>query len=172
MAISRRAYLLALTLMAGLLLAFAGVASATALDTLKQPPFPPTDVDLFDPGVYSEASPLVPAGETANDNATLRKQLKALLVKRFGSGSSQVKQGLAKFDAASTKRIVPHPRLRAALVALKGTVGQPSTASWMAPMPALSSVPYPTAYQAGSTPLLAGSRRSPSTTSTSTRTSA
>jgi hypothetical protein len=35
MAISRRAYLLALTLMAGLLLAFAGVASATALDTLK-----------------------------------------------------------------------------------------------------------------------------------------
>jgi hypothetical protein len=126
MAITRRAYLLALTLMAGLLMAFAGVASATALDTLKQPPFPPTDVSLFDPAVYSDAPPLVPAGQTANDEATLRKQLKALLVKRFGSGSSQVSQGLAKFDAASTKRIVPHPRLRAALVALKGTVGNPA----------------------------------------------
>jgi hypothetical protein len=34
MAITGRTYLLALTLMAGLLLAFAGVASATALDTL------------------------------------------------------------------------------------------------------------------------------------------
>ncbi len=45
MAISRRAYLLmVLTLMAGLLVAFAGVASATALDTLTQRPFPPTDV--------------------------------------------------------------------------------------------------------------------------------
>jgi hypothetical protein len=36
MAISRRAYLLALTLMAGLLVAFAGVASATALDILNR----------------------------------------------------------------------------------------------------------------------------------------
>ena len=35
MAITRRTYLLALTLMAGVLLAFAGVASATALYTLK-----------------------------------------------------------------------------------------------------------------------------------------
>jgi hypothetical protein len=73
MAITRRAYLLALTLMAALLLAFAGVASATALDTLKQPPFPPTDVSLFDPGVYSEAPPLVPAGQTANDTLTYSK---------------------------------------------------------------------------------------------------
>jgi len=55
----------------------------------------------------------------------MRNQLKALLVKRFGSGSTQVSQGLAKFDAASTKQIVPAPRLRAALVSLKGTVGEP-----------------------------------------------
>jgi hypothetical protein len=126
MTITRRAYLLALTLMAALLLAFAGVASATALDTLKQPPFPPADVDLFAPQVYSEAPPLVPAGQTANDETTLRKQLKALLIKRFGSGSTQVSQGLAKYDAASTKAVVPSPRLRAALVSLKGTVGEPA----------------------------------------------
>ena len=61
MAISRWACLL--TLMAGLLLAFAGVASATVLDTLKQPPFVPTNVSLFDPAIYSEAPPLVPAAQ-------------------------------------------------------------------------------------------------------------
>jgi hypothetical protein len=102
----------------------AATPSATVL--LRQPPFPPTDVSLFIPQVYSEAPPLVPAGQTANDEATLRTQLRALLVKRFGSGSAQVSQGLAKFDAASTKEIVPHPRLRAALVALKGTAGEPA----------------------------------------------
>jgi hypothetical protein len=60
-----------------------------------------TDVTLFDPGVYSETPPMVPAGPTANDQSTLRKQLKALLVKRFGSGSTQVSQGLAKLDTAT-----------------------------------------------------------------------
>jgi len=69
---------------------------------------------------------MVPAWPTANDEATLRQQLKGLLVKRFGSGSTKVSQGLALFDAASTKQIVPHPRLRAALVLLKGTAGEPA----------------------------------------------
>src|SRR3712207_4235244 len=126
MARSRRAYLLAVALMVGVLLAFAGVASAAAIDTLKQPPFPPTNVSLFDPAVYSAAPPMVPAGTRANDEATLRSQLKALLDKRFGAGTTQVTQGLATFDAASTKEIVPHPRLRAALVSLKGTIGEPA----------------------------------------------
>ncbi len=126
MAITRRTYLLALTLMAGLLLAFAGVASATALDTLKQPPFPPTDVGLFDPGIYSEASPLVPATQNPSGETAMRNKLKSLLEKRFGVGSTQVSEGLATYDAASTKSIVPSARLRAALVSLKGTVGEPA----------------------------------------------
>ena len=100
----------------------------TAQDTLKQPPFPPTDVDLFAPAVYPGGPAMEPAGTTANDEATLRGQLKALLEERFGIGSTKVNQGLATFDAASTKEIVPHPRLRAALVSLKGTVGEPAIA--------------------------------------------
>jgi hypothetical protein len=56
----------------------------------------------------------------------MRDQLKALLVKRFGVGSRQVSQSLAKYDAASTKEIVPSPRLRAALVALKDTISEPA----------------------------------------------
>lgn len=123
----RRARWALLAVVSALALALAslsGVASAlTPTETLKQPPFPPTDVSLFAQDTYPNGPAMVPAGQTANDEATLRKQLKALLVKRFGTGSTQVGQGLAKFDAASTKKIVPHPRLRAALVALKGTVG-------------------------------------------------
>jgi hypothetical protein len=126
MAITRRTYLLALTLMAGLLLAVAGVASATALDTLKQPPFPPTDVSLFEPDVYSSAPPMVPAAQNPSGETVMRNKLKALLEKRFGVGTTQVSEGLATYDSASTKTIVPSPRLRAALVSLKGTVGEPA----------------------------------------------
>jgi hypothetical protein len=126
MAITRRTYLQALTLMAGLLLAFAGVASATALDTLKQPPFPPTDGSLFEPDVYSEAPPMVPAAQNPSGETVMRNKLKAVLEKRFGVGSTQVSEGLATYDSASTKSIVPSPRLRATLVSLKGTVGEPA----------------------------------------------
>jgi hypothetical protein len=126
MAMNRRAYLLALTLMAGLLLAFAGVASATALDTLKQPPFPPTDVSLFTPVAYSEAPPMVPAAQNPSGETAMRNKLKALLERRFGVGSTQVSEGLATYDSTSTKSIVSSPRLRATLVSLKGTVGEPA----------------------------------------------
>jgi len=126
MAISRRAYLLGLTLMAGLLMAFAGVASATALDPLKQPPSPPPDVSLFEPDVYSSAPPLVPATQNPSGETAMRNKLKGLLEKRFGTGSTQVSEGLATYDSASTKSIVPSPRLRATLVSLKGTAGEPA----------------------------------------------
>jgi hypothetical protein len=109
------------------MLYLAGVASAlTPSEKLEQTPFQPTDVSLFDPAVYHDTPALVPARDADNDEATLRSQLKALLDERFGSGSAQVRWGLEKFDAASTKAIVPHPRLRAALVSLKGTVGAPA----------------------------------------------
>lgn len=103
---------------------YAPASAATATDTLKQPPFAPTDTSLFDPGIYSDAPPMVPASDGPTDEATLRQNLSNLLNERFGSGSKQAKQGLSVFDAASTKRIVPDSRLRAALAALKGTAGE------------------------------------------------
>jgi hypothetical protein len=127
MTISRRAYLLAVTLMVGLVLGLAGTASAsTAKQTLQQPPFPPTDVSLFVPELYSEAPPTVPASQNPSGKNAMRKQLTKLLEKRFGASSQQASDGLSLYDAASTKEIVPSPRLRAALVALKGTVGEPA----------------------------------------------
>ena len=47
---------------------------------------------------------------------------------RFLSNHKTVQQALATFDSDKTKQIVPDPRLRAALVALKGTAGETSIA--------------------------------------------
>ena len=41
-------------------------------------------------------------------------------------GNTQVSQGLPTYDSASTKSIVPTPRLTATLVSLKDTVGEPA----------------------------------------------
>lgn len=100
--------------------------SSSATELLRQPPFPPMDISLFVPEVYPDAPPLVPTAEGPADEATLRQQLNSLLVKRFGAGSPRVAEGLAIFDATSTKQIVPDPRLRAVLASLLGTAGEPS----------------------------------------------
>jgi hypothetical protein len=46
---------------------------------------------------------MVPAGPTANDEATLRQQLRALLVKRFGSGSNSNAVAQVFVPSGSTK---------------------------------------------------------------------
>ena len=56
----------------------------------------------------------------------MRNQLEGLLEKRFRVGSTQVREGLATYDSALTKSIVSSPRLRATLVSLKGTLGEPA----------------------------------------------
>src|SRR5215207_2695173 len=100
--------------------------AATAQDTLKQPPFAPTDTSLLDPAVYSDAPLTVPASTGPTEEATLKGLLSDLLTLRFPNSPKTVNQGLAKFDSQSTKAIVSDPRLRAALVSLKATAGEPA----------------------------------------------
>ena len=92
---------------------------------LQRPPFAPTDNSLFSPVLYNSPD-LVPAPQTANDETTLRNELRALLEKRFGTGASQVNEALTLFDGSQAKEKVPHPRLRASFLSLKGTVGEPA----------------------------------------------
>jgi hypothetical protein len=110
----------------GVLMSHAPAKAATAQDTLKQPPFAPTDTSLFDPATYSDAPALQPASSGPTYEATLRQKLSDLLNQRFPNSSDTVSKALTMFDSQSTKAIVPDPRLRAALVALKGTVGEPA----------------------------------------------
>lgn len=120
---------LAVALVAAITALYASTASAqSASDVLKQPPFPPTDTSLFIPTIYTDAPPLVPASSGPTDEATLKQQLSDLLNERFSGSPKSVKSALKVFDSQKTKAIVPDPRLRAALVALKGTAGEAAIA--------------------------------------------
>jgi hypothetical protein len=110
------------------LASYAPAEAQTATDTLKQPPFAPTDTSLFLPGVYSDAPPTEPASSGPTGEATLKQKLRDLLNQRFPGSPKKVNQALAIFDSEDTKAKVPDPRLRAALVALKGTAGEPAIA--------------------------------------------
>ena len=71
----------------------APASAATPTDTLKQPPFEPTDISLFDTVEYPDGPAMVPASSGPNDEATLRGLLlRDLLNERFGAGSTKVKQ--------------------------------------------------------------------------------
>ncbi|MEU7779166.1 hypothetical protein [Micromonospora parva] len=103
-----------------------GGKKCAAERVLAQPPFPPTNVNLFTPETYSQASPMVPAPPRRITPAQLRVQLAKALLPRAARHPGVVKQGLAVFDYPKIKKIIPDPNLRAALASL---VGGPSEVS-------------------------------------------
>lgn len=93
---------------------------------LAQPPFPPTNVNLFTPETYAEASPMVPAPPRRITEAQLRVQLAKALRPRAAQHPGVVARGLAVFADPKIKKVIPDPNLRAALASL---VGGPSEVS-------------------------------------------
>ncbi|WBB93373.1 hypothetical protein [Verrucosispora sp. WMMC514] len=93
---------------------------------LAQPPFPPTNVNLFTPQTYAQAPPMVPAPPRRITEAQLRVQLAKALSPRAKRHPGVVARGLAVFDDRKIKKIIPDPNLRAALASL---VGGPSEVS-------------------------------------------
>lgn len=99
--------------------------NSAATQLLKQPPFAPSNVNLFTPQVYSAAPALQPAAARTYTNTDLTNIVKNTLTNRSGSSSSPlVQQGLATFNDPQLSQIVPDPRLRAGLATLQGTAGQ------------------------------------------------
>jgi hypothetical protein len=99
-------------------------ADERALRILQQPPFPPRDVSLFTPQIYSEAPPMEPAAPYTVSEERLRQRLRGILARRFRGDREEVAAGLAVFDSAEIAAIVPDPRLRMGLALLKGTAGE------------------------------------------------
>lgn len=95
-----------------------------ATDILKRPPFEPTDVNLFTPQTYSAATATVPAAEKPVDEGQIKMQLSQTLLKRFPFNWQEVQNGMALYNDPAIQSKVSDPRLRAALVALKGTPGE------------------------------------------------
>lgn len=86
--------------------------------------FKPTNVNMFTKDAFPNAStaPVPAAGNYTEAQA--KSELTALYNKQVAAGNMTSKertQRLAQFDAASTKAIVPDPKLRAGLFSLAGT---------------------------------------------------
>lgn len=93
---------------------------------LAQPPFPPTNVDLFTPETYAQAPPSVPAPPRIITEERLRAELVKALLPRAERQPGVVVRGLLVFDDPQIEEFVPDPVLRAALATL---VGGPSEVS-------------------------------------------
>lgn len=91
--------------------------------TLAQRPFAPTDMNIFTPGAYPQASTLTPASGDALSETTARAALSDFLSRR---GIPDLPNALAAFDNPILIQKMSNPALRAGLVSLTGTLGQPA----------------------------------------------
>jgi len=102
----------------------ATIPNQWAQKVLKQPPFAPKDVNMFTPGVYSTATPTVPAAPRTQTDAQLKKMLEDTFKKRFCGDSKKVKAGMAVYTDPAIVAKVPDARLRAGVANLYGTAGE------------------------------------------------
>jgi hypothetical protein len=95
----------------------------------EQRPFAPTNRDLFytnDNPDWADVAPLARARGPAPSEAETRAALRALLERRFSCAPERVQQALALYGNPIALEKLPDPTLRAALVALSGTVAEPA----------------------------------------------
>lgn len=100
---------------------------------LRGPSFVPTNADRFLPDLYGGREALAPEAEPA-DVDRIEAELRSMLERRFPDDPAAVSEGLAQFrpdggESESLVRTIPEPRLRAAAVGLRGTLGESSLRS-------------------------------------------
>ena len=95
-------------------------------DVLDARPLTPTDVDLFAPGAYPDAAPMAPAAGPPPTIGQVRAMLRDYLAAEFLSEPARRAEGMALFDIADLIAKIPNPSLRAALIGLMGTAGEPA----------------------------------------------
>lgn len=95
---------------------------------VSQAPFAPQNIDLFLPQIYLDATETRYARFKQFNPDEVRATLEATLQRRFEQDALQerrVREALALFDDSALNEVVPDIRLRAAIVNLTGTVGEP-----------------------------------------------
>jgi hypothetical protein len=108
-------------------MALAGMALASpATDILGRRPLAPTDRTLFSPAVYPETPPLVPAPGAEPTEAQVLALLDGYLRAEFPGNSQAQVEALTLFNDPVVRQRISSPSLRAALVTLKGTIGEPA----------------------------------------------
>lgn len=97
-----------------------------AVTRLQRPPFAPADIDLLDPFFYATAVPLTPAVDTGRTEQDILDELAALLHHRFPGRPARAAAAMAIYRDGTLTDTIPDPALRAATVALIGTIGEPA----------------------------------------------
>jgi hypothetical protein len=97
--------------------------SQKAIEILKRPPFEPTNINLFTPQTYAEATPMQPAAAKPVNEAQIRGQLISTLASRLRN-CKDIQAGMELYNDPAITSVVSDPRLRAALISLKGTAGE------------------------------------------------
>lgn len=91
---------------------------------LKKAPFSPKDINLFSTPSYPSSKPMTTPPVTEISEGQLKDNLLSVLTKRFKGDESKAKKAAEIFDSSELKAIIPDPKLRAALVNLRGTTGR------------------------------------------------
>ncbi len=105
-------------------------ADVQARQLLKKPPFAPTNVNLFTTATYPNATATSPAQLKAYNETSMKSELTQIFTKRFNGNSTKVKSAVALMDDPILKKVAPDPKLRAAIVNLKGTIGKSALESY------------------------------------------
>lgn len=92
---------------------------------LQNRPLAPTDVNLFSPVVYPDATPMVPADSPLTEEQFIQIGLK-YLQDQFPMNPSAQMEVAALWDHPDLVSKVPNPSLRAGLLGLAGTAGEPA----------------------------------------------
>jgi hypothetical protein len=93
---------------------------------LEARPLTPTNVNVFSPGAYPAATPMVPAAGPPPTEAQVAALLQAYLEAQFPNDPQAIARGQALFADPGLIAKVPNPSLRAGLIGLMGTVGEPA----------------------------------------------
>lgn len=93
---------------------------------LETRPFTPTNINLFNPSVYPDSSPALPAQGPAPAEDQVRAMLQAYLQAEFPNNPEKQQTYLQLFDRPAVIERIPNPSLRAALLGLANTLAEPA----------------------------------------------
>lgn len=93
---------------------------------LETRPFTPTNINLFNPSVYPDSSPALPAQGPAPTEDQVRAMLQAYLQAEFPDNSGKQQIYLQMFDRPAVIERIPNPSLRAGLLGLANTLAEPA----------------------------------------------
>jgi len=97
-----------------------------ASQILENRPFAPANINLFNPSVYPESAPALPAQGAALTEDQVRILLRDYLEAEFPDSPEKQQSYMQMFDHPAVAARIPNPSLRAGLLGLANTLAEPA----------------------------------------------